>query len=269
MYVHSYFMEFITPNFESRKGIIMGVYKISFDKKYFYIGSSTNIRKRFRRWVCVFNNPHYIKNKRIKEVISSSNCIEFEILLRFSDENKLRQHEKELIKENSGNKLFLNMVTGLPHPKVKKYKPPSENISHPIRIALFDLKGNLIKEYNSKRELIREHSACRHILINKVLRGEMKFAGGFKFKLISTDGSYLEPTPYKAKELHKKEDFYQIDRNGNIINTFNFTKDVVKAIGAQRGVVNKILRKVGDRKFTRDFTFVYVSEYNATYANGK
>lgn len=238
----------------------MAVYKITFDNKYFYIGSSVNARKRYRYWKCQILNHSYAHNKKILDISLSSKLVEFSILVRFDDKSKLREYEVKLLKENDGNPLFLNKQTGVHHPKPKTKKSPSKNLTPSIKIALFDKEGNWIKNYKSKGELIRENKGCRVVTINKVLRGEMRFAGGFKFKLINEDGSFLEPVPYK-KDLHRRESFYQIDKSGNIINTFNYSRDAVKSTGALRTNISTILLKSGSRRYAKGFTFVYVSEY--------
>lgn len=239
----------------------MAVYQITFDDKYFYIGSSVNVRQRFHTWKCKLTNSDYLGVPKIKMVALFSKYVKFTILSIEKNESDLRKKEILLLKENDGLPLLLNSQTGVSH---KKKKPSSLYKAESKRIALFDFEGNLLKEYNSKGKLFREHRCCRGILVNRVLDGKREHISKFKFKLIDDNGNYIEPAKFKSnEERYRREDFYQIDREGKIINTFNYTCDAAKMIGANAGIISQILKKSSDRKYTRDFAFVYAAEYNS------
>jgi len=98
-------MEIIIPKI-GRLENPAGVYKIVFDGKYFYLGSSVNLKSRFFKWK--HDLLHGVpKNKRIRELLPSVSKISVEIVeIVYGD--LLREREDFYIKFNWGNSMLLN-----------------------------------------------------------------------------------------------------------------------------------------------------------------
>lgn len=105
-------MEFIFPKFREGSWVrpICGVYKIIFDDKYFYIGSSVHLRRRIDQWHgAITGRPHYSKlYPAISQIISTVNKIRFEIVEDGLSRSTVRIIEDFYIKKSVGNPLFLN-----------------------------------------------------------------------------------------------------------------------------------------------------------------
>lgn len=98
-------MEIIKPQLPRSSTKISGVYQITFDNKWIYIGSSFNLKKRFITWKNRLLKSHFISNKKIISILPETKTINIQILSITDNYKKL---EEEIIAKNRGNKNCLN-----------------------------------------------------------------------------------------------------------------------------------------------------------------
>lgn len=103
-------MEFIKPAFTvSQK--ISGTYRLSFDDKWFYIGSSGNLRRRSSKWRHLIvkdrNDPQL--QKSIKNILHNISMVRFEIIEIINDEGLRKESGTDLIISYWNNPLLLNI----------------------------------------------------------------------------------------------------------------------------------------------------------------
>src|SRR5690349_14697135 len=103
--VHFYFMKCIDfPYFSPKAVAVSGVYRLWFDEKWYYIGSTNNLRRRLLSWkFALLNNVP--KNKNIKFILSEITNIRVEIV---ENCDNYREIEDKLIKESIDELLCLN-----------------------------------------------------------------------------------------------------------------------------------------------------------------
>jgi len=192
-----YFMEFIIPKF-NRNEVSSGVYKITFDNRHFYIGSSKNLRRRFNKWKdnIKLGNPH---NELILELIPHCTVIKFEILEIVPFGIDARIQEDTYIKSNFGNLLFLNRSNDAFVSKFKRTAEQKERAKKVVqKVAQFNLLGELIEIHPSIKSVKRKMPE-KKLAISMCLAGTRKTTGGFVFKRVAKDGSIIEPPNIPAK----------------------------------------------------------------------
>ena len=172
-------MEIIRPTL-SPKIRVCGVYKITFNNNWFYIGSSANLKHRFESWVCRFNKPSSLKNKNIKHIFPSLFKVEFEIIEQcVNDIDFTRGRETFYINENWENELLLNLCkdgfshNGIRQPHLLPQKPKRDKgvSPPPKKVCVFDLDGNLIKTCESYGKCSREFN-IKNGDISRILSGK-------------------------------------------------------------------------------------------------
>lgn len=75
-----------------------------------------------------------------------------------------------------------------------------EKILNPSPISVFDLKGNLVKKFQYKKEAALFIGDNDNKRINEFLKGKSSFVKGYRFKEIDDDGNFIEPTPFISKK---------------------------------------------------------------------
>lgn len=198
-------MEFITPELKS----CAAVYKITIDGKWFYIGSSINIKARIGRWTSCLRLGRHFKNKNIRLVLKKNSVIRFEIIEIVDEKSVLRDKETKHIRANQENNCLLNRCPDANSPKgIRPYfgYEPRIKITGPITqskpIAQFDINGRLIAKFPSIRAACRalkmKDEVVRHQLAGK--RGPYKKT---VFKKISNDGNFIDPPKFVRKKPDK------------------------------------------------------------------
>lgn len=194
------FMEFIIPPFD-RKQNPAGIYKITFNDNWFYIGSSKKLRSRFRTWKVVLTKRQFLKNINIKQILDGVALVKFEIIRVYADEKLIRKAETALLKKNWENPLLLNRCPdGSTNTGMRPYngqvrvkdKPRLPVGFNRKKIAQFDLQGNLIKIHDSIKAA-SVYSGVKDDLIRKVFNGRAVSPRKFIFKGVNEDGSFIEP----------------------------------------------------------------------------
>lgn len=271
-------MQFNIPSFEYGK-IKIGVYRIWFNEKWMYIGSSKNLRSRFSCWKSKLQRKKLDKHLNIKQILGEVNTVRFEILKEYNHPSFLRKKETEFLNEYWDNPMLLNRC---PDGSSNKNQRPYNGYIAPIKIkketpewmlpkklALFKKCGEFIKIFNSRGEAIRELKLKHHI-INKILRGERGQPRKYIVKEVNKDGSFIEPQIFVPKNpsfcvryIPPSKPVCQYDMNGKFINKFNSVKDAAKFVGCSRTL---IFRVAGNKKDTRGCKSISAKGYIWKYA---
>jgi len=248
-------MEFITPEFKRKENPI-GLYKIWFDDKWFYIGSSTKIRSRFTTWKTNLTGRKFLKSINIKQILPQTSVVRFEVIQTYKSASWLRRNETKEINKHWDNPLFLNRCPDASSPKGMKpyfgYIKPVQILKgtpeymKPVKIAVFDNNQNLIQVCKSKSEVERTFGV-RVSMIKKIMLGERGQPRKFKLKQVNIDGSFLEPIPYiKPKQVvdmsYRWKPINQIDDNGEIIATHPSFKVAAKVAGCSHSYLHRCLK---------------------------
>lgn len=246
-----------------------GVYKISFDDKYFYIGSSKSVHHRIMNWKhrLSIKEP---KNINILEIIDKVKCVSFSILERVDNFLELRQKETDWITENWENKLLLNRCpSGYNNKNIRPYnsyvKPEKikGEITPPKPVGQFDQNGTLLFKFYSISAAERA-TGCRDI--TSQLQGKRGLYNGYIFKEIYPDGSYKEPplfvrqTPiFKKKRIFvpskNRKPIIQYDLRNNLVANFDSCHNAALLTGISRSNIRKVLQ--GKRVSAKGFIFSY------------
>jgi len=75
-----------------------------------------------------------------------------------------------------------------------------EKIIEPSPIAVFNLKGDLLRKFTYKKEAALFIGDKDNKRINEFLRGKSSFVKGYRFKEIDEDGNFIEPVPFLSKK---------------------------------------------------------------------
>jgi hypothetical protein len=268
-------MELIIPEVPNKPA----VYKLTFDAHWFYIGSSENVRRRFVRWKCTLKLGKHFKSINIKQILPTTNVIEFSIVEFATDKATVRDRENYYLSLYDGD-MLLNRCPDAYTPKgmrpyfgyVKKKKQPRGGAVSPHKpIAQFDKSGKAIAVFQSilaaSRALKIKDSAIRHIL-----KGQSGTAKKSTFKLILPDGSYIDPPKFIRKPTSKavidnlkgkyvgglsprakKVSMYSLD--GKFIKTFDAVRDAARAVGVNSQNIQSVLR--GDRPTSKGYIWKY------------
>lgn len=285
------FMKFSVPVF-ARKENPVGVYRITFDEKHFYIGSSKHLKTRFQNWVTAIDRG-VNKNTRIRELAKVCAKAQFEILeVVVSGDHKER--ERFYIAKYWGDPMFLNYCQDpndcrgvkFDNDRKDRMRQHGFHARHSGKpIAVFSMDGVIVKEFQFLADAVRFTSASGSS-INKVLSGKYEHAKGFKFKWIGVDG-YIDPPEYvKKKPVYKGRKISEegrlklsaaqrkrfdnggkisnkarrvnvYDKEGNLISTQPSIRSVYKLIGIKPDKrIEKILRGKKS-KSCHGFTFQF------------
>lgn len=215
-----------------------GVYKLTFNDKWFYIGSSVDLKRRMSGWKTRLTQTGFSKNGSIKFILPEIVKVNFKVLEIVPDGRSVKEVEDVYLKKFIDNEFCLNLTPDAFNGKGRKRhlgKPPKVEkvkgeISKPKPVAQFDVNGKLVKKHKSigaaarwleiKPEGISEH-----------LRGiGRKTVKGFVFKLIDENGRYIEHEIYKNKMPIGRK-FFQIDKNGKVVAEYHNLITAAKALG--------------------------------------
>lgn len=197
----------------------MGVYKITFDNLHFYIGGSTDLRRRFSGWKTRLKNKKP-KNKNILSILDRCNNICFEVLELVNNKDVVKQREDFFIKNNFLDPLCLNRCPSAYNNKgikltigererlrlsamlAKQHIFTEEEIIEKRKLAVmkgicqkvvvFDKNRVLLKQYDSIAEAERCEGVRRGV-INLIIKGIRKTSKGLIFRKKDKDGNVIEP----------------------------------------------------------------------------
>lgn len=263
-------MEFIVPEF-NRKENPIGIYRIWFDEKWFYIGSSVRLRSRFVAWKCRLLNPekHYLKSINIKKVLPETSVIRFEIIKTYKSASWLRMNETKEINKHWDTPLFLNRCPDANSPKgmkpyfgyikpVKVLKGTPEYMK-PVKIAVFNNNWELIKICNSKSEVEREFKFNMSD-IKRVLSGERGQPRNIKFKQVSDNGSFIEPVKYvnnKKRPAPKGRPVIQMTIYGDFVSEYISLGEAARQVGCSKQLIFRFIKGNSRLKTAKGYTWKY------------
>lgn len=257
-YYLMYSIKFSELPFTTNSGEHMGVYKISFDNNYFYIGSSSLLRHRLSQWKMRIRK-NTVKNKNIKSILSISEYVSFEIIEEIGNKNKLKEREDFYIKKYWGQPLFLNRCpsafnnAGLKltkgekadllknHLKAKHHiyteSDRIKNIERSIKngvckqVAKFDLDGNLICTHYSINDAAKS-IGVRAKVITLLFKGEQITTKGHIFKRIDSNGNIIENINLNRKRGREKGSKYTDNQRLSAIKRFKLlTENGFRLVG--------------------------------------
>jgi len=270
-------MEFIYPDIPLHTS---GTYKIVFDDKWFYVGSSRNLRSRFATWRTILREPKGLKNKNIKTILPSISIVRFEIVRQYASRRHIRDAENRLLKKYWDDEQLLNRCPDAYSPKnMRRYfgqkpKPvhrPLETLRQ--KVAQFDSEGELIAIHKSINDAAR-HIGVQARRIDEVFKGKKKKVKGFVLKRVSTDGTFIENI-IPPKKVRKKQElkpwrkFYQIDMNGTTIAEFVNLSVAAKAVGGSGRNIIRVLRGDPNYKTVKGFFFKFADALPSPCLNGE
>lgn len=215
------FMEFISPKFNLRNHPA-GVYKMTFNGTWFYIGSSMNLRVRISNWKIYLRTKKQLHDN-ILAIYDKINNVLFEVIEFGNEKTEVRLLEQRHINAFKGDKFLLNC-----NPTVIK------------RIAKFSLDNNLIEIFNTKIEAC-ESLKCRDTHINEHLIGLRSRVSGFILKEVDENGNIIESIKYKSKK-HSIEKFHLIDKDKNILDTFFYLASAAEKLKLNPHHISRVLR---------------------------
>ncbi len=187
-------------------GKVCGVYRIVFDDKWFYFGSSVDLRRRLSAWRHYLSKRNYAKNRSIGYVLAEVSAINFEIVEYVQPGVDPKIREDVYIKQYFESDLCLNLtkdaIGGKGRKKYLGYIPPPKKIKNPITpkkpVAEFDNSGKFVKIHES---ILAAHKSTgiKEDSIRKIFNGKLKqLPSGTFFKPVSPKGEILELPDFKV-----------------------------------------------------------------------
>jgi predicted GIY-YIG superfamily endonuclease len=227
-------MEYIKPKLPIHE-FPCGVYKLIFNDKWFYIGSTQDIKKRFVRWKTGLRQPkRFLAIKKVREIIATVTKVEIQILKICDD---YREQEAALIKENIGNPFSLN------HRVVKREIKP-KIIKEPVIL----MNSEQIEEAKRLREdgwilkdLANRYKVSIFFIQRKVKGIEMKVK--------------RKAAKRKISVVPSRKPIVMFDLKGNEVKRFISVKEAVECMGTS--VVYHLRGKAKCNNY-KGFTFKFV-----------
>ena len=241
---------------------VRAVYKLLFNEKWYYIGSSVDLKRRIGQWKTRLQKPGFKKNASIKFLLPEIESVRFEVLELVPDEIWIKERESHYLKDCFNDDLCLNITPDTVNGKGRKLalgktpKPPKNKPTPKKPIAQFDVSGNLIAIHESilaaSRVIKIKTDAISHHLNGR----KYKTVKGFILKLVAEDGSFIEHATYSDKiPLGRK--FYQIDKEGNIVAEYYNKATAARALKTDRKRIERTLNNEPRYKTVRGYIFKY------------
>lgn len=132
-----------------------GVYKLLYDEKYFYFGSSKNLYTRITSWAgkCKLPYPIY-QNHKLRTLVSNFEKLEI-FIIELCDPDMLKEREDFHIKSNFGSDLCLNVSpTAYGNLGTKRTAAQIKNMSQPRSPDVPQLKPLYISKTQQEWDII-------------------------------------------------------------------------------------------------------------------
>ncbi len=187
-----------------------GVYKILFDEKWFYIGSSGNLRGRFMSWVSRIKQGRRL-NTNMVNILSKIKSVKIVIIEHCLCKEDALLKEDFYIKQTFKNEFSLNHQPSALNLRDRElYKGFIKPIKQkgisvlPKKVAQIDDKGNIINIFPS----IRSAKKSGFVNVSEVINGKNITSKGYKFRMMDSNGSVIDfdrrrNTSYFKSEKHK------------------------------------------------------------------
>lgn len=243
---------------------VRAVYKLIFNEKWYYIGSTVDAKRRISNWKTLLQRDGFKKNSSMKFILPEVTDVRCEILEIVPDGIWHKEREGLYLEKCFNDELCLNITSDTINGKGrklalgKKPKPPRGLPTPSKPVAKFDKGGKFIAEYKSIADAARSVDIKTDAITDHLRGRGYKTVKGFIFKLIGESGEYLEHEKYKDK-IPPGRKFYQIDMNDNIVAEFTSVVEAGRAIGhhSLRANISRILNKEPRYRSCRGFTYRY------------
>lgn len=256
-------IQFGNEHFRLKKGE-SGVYKIVFNDKWFYIGSSINLKSRLSAWKHYCNNSNYRKNRSIKFILPLVHSIRFEIIEKIIDGSNPKIKEDFYIKENFDDENCLNLIPDAINGKGRKI--PMGVIVKPKRIKGKPTEKKRIAQFDKCKKLVAIHESilaasknigCKTDPIRWIIQGNQQAYKGNTFKQVAPDGSFIEPPSFKRKPFAPGRRFFQYDKAGRFIAEHTSATHVARLIKGNRRNLQHVLKGENRMKTYKGFIWKY------------
>ena len=244
-----------------------GVYKITIDSKWFYIGSSKHLCRRLSQWKnYILKNDGRIKN--MKFVLNSNSDIKMEVLAYCLPDNE-KLLENEYLKISFNNE---NCINRCPNAFTIRNRRMALGESRIIKkrglvtpkkpIAKFSNDGVLIKVYKSIYAANNELK-IKDCEIGKMLKGLRGQPKSYKLKEVSSNGYIIEPPIFIRKKRPlgiippTARKIIQSNDKGDIVNTYRSIKFAAEAMNCSKNAIWNVVAGYGNAKRVRGFYFRY------------
>ncbi len=186
-------LKFEMPPF--KRGVVKsGVYKITIDDKWFYIGSTKNLRTRLGYWKTCIRIPSY-RPMNMKKVLRDNSVIRFEILKELAEGDNLRAHEELFLKTVVDHANCLNRCPSAFSPKGIKpcigqednrmfFRKPKEDSKEKNWIVLqINKHGEIVARHHGILKASKSLGGRFRDQICKLVNGDTRYksAGGYNF----------------------------------------------------------------------------------------
>lgn len=211
---------------------IAGVYQITFDDGFFYIGCSEHVRRRSSDWVGIMSNPekkrgpYAIGDGMIRRIRDGGVAV-FEILeLCYPEE--IKDREAFYLNKNKGNALMLSVADCA-------WKP----------VLQFKEDGHFIKKHDSIKAAARFMN-CRIGRIQRVLNSERASYKGMVF-VYETDYSERRRDIIRQRSIAPKKTksikVRQLDLNGELVAVHTTYRQAAAAVGGDARNIRRAITK--------------------------
>lgn len=239
-----------------------GVYKVIINEKWFYIGSSIDLKRRLSGWKHIIKTGNFIsKNGNLKFIYSEITKVRFEILEVVPMGINPKLAEDFFIKKEFNNECCLNISSNafctLKNKKPYGYIPKVQKVKNPPTprqpIAVFSKTNKFIEELPSGCALEKKYKV-KHETAKKILNGERGQPRKINIMAIDSYGNYITPPVFTPKYLvnkkqpvhypmsNKKRAIMQIDDNG-IVMVHPDLKSAEIALKRSRKYIHVALRR--------------------------
>lgn len=174
---------------KERKNRYVGVYKVTFNDKWIYIGSSVNLKKRIARWRCVLKNGYvFTSNKNLNHIKNEVTFVNIEILQILNSGESNLEYEKMYIEQYKNNPFLVNrnldpIINGNRKRKMGDNRPVKKNRTHKRPVGYFE-NDILLCEFDSATDAMKKLKLHK-TTVWRSLSGTMKLIKGkyhFRYK---------------------------------------------------------------------------------------
>lgn len=242
-----------------------GVYKVTINDKWFYIGSSIDLKRRLSCWKHILKHGKYLsKNGNLKFIHSDIATVKFEVLEYVTPDVNPKTVENRYIKKEFDNEFCLNISDNAffstKNKKPYGYIPKPQKVKNaptPPKPMGYFKNGILIQVFNSVSEASRK-TGCNDTSISQIATGKQgPYKKCYIFKYQNKDGSFVEPPLFiNTSERPIK----QYDINGNFIKEYKSIASAAIELKCQRNNLMKVLQGHYGYKTCKGFVFKYSDE---------
>lgn len=226
----------------------IGIYKIeNLINHKIYIGQSIEIETRFKKHKQ--SKDDFAIHRAIRKY--GTDNFSYDIIELCSPE-KLSEREKYWIAfYNSKVPNGYNMTDG----------GETVSDSKKVRVRQYSLDGMFLKEYNSATEASKLTGAPQSSII-RVCKKNGKTAGGFQWRYANENLYTIPPVVIK----NQQQKIYQLDKNRNILNTFNSLEEAARITSIDK---TGICRACKENTQAEGYWWSYQDKYDQAFLTKK